>query len=63
MRVDADIMDVLPRLEIIISFGIGFDKVDLATCRARGIRVTNTSDVLTDGVADLAIATPSHFEV
>jgi hypothetical protein len=31
------------------------DRVDLAKCRERGIRVTNTPDVLTDGVADLAV--------
>lgn len=53
---DAEIIDALPRLEIVVSFSVGFDKVDLAKCRARGIRVANTPDVLTDDVADLAIA-------
>lgn len=37
------------------SFSVGLDKIDLAKCRERGIRVTNTPDVLTDDVADLAI--------
>lgn len=37
------------------SFSVGIDKVDLNKCREKGIRVTNTPDVLTDDVADLAI--------
>ncbi|KAH0462940.1 hypothetical protein IEQ34_007522 [Dendrobium chrysotoxum] len=53
---DADIIDALPQLEIVVSYSVGFDKVDLAKCRSRGIRVANTPDVLTDDVADLAIA-------
>ena len=45
----------LPALEIVAINGVGFDKVDLDTARARELRVTNTPDVLTDDVADLAI--------
>jgi lactate dehydrogenase-like 2-hydroxyacid dehydrogenase len=45
----------LPALEIVAINGVGFDKVDLEAARARGFRVTNTPDVLTDDVADLAI--------
>nr|XP_009390691.1 PREDICTED: hydroxyphenylpyruvate reductase [Musa acuminata subsp. malaccensis] len=52
---DADTIDALPRLEIVACFSVGLDKVDLAKCRERGIRVTNTPDVLTEDVADLAI--------
>ncbi|MGL5010289.1 MAG: 2-hydroxyacid dehydrogenase, partial [Paracoccaceae bacterium] len=44
-----------PNLEIICVYGVGYDAVDIATARARSIRVTNTPDVLTDDVADLAI--------
>lgn len=54
--VDADLIDRLPALEIIALHGVGYDGVDLAAARRRGIRVTNTPDVLTDDVADLAIA-------
>ncbi|GEP43429.1 2-hydroxyacid dehydrogenase [Brevifollis gellanilyticus] len=46
----------LPKLEIISVFGVGYDGVPLAPCRARGIHVTNTPDVLTDDVADIASA-------
>ncbi|KAJ8501059.1 hypothetical protein OPV22_011611 [Ensete ventricosum] len=52
---DADTIDALPRLEIVACFSVGLDKVDLVKCRERGIRVTNTPDVLTEDVADLAI--------
>jgi hydroxypyruvate reductase len=51
-----DLIEALPALEIIGVFGVGVDAVDLATARARGVRVTNTPDVLTEGVAELAIA-------
>jgi len=54
-RVDAALMDALPRLEIVASMSIGLDHIDLEAAKARRIRVTNTPDVLTDDVADLAI--------
>jgi lactate dehydrogenase-like 2-hydroxyacid dehydrogenase len=53
---DAALMDALPALEIIANYGVGVDAIDLEAARQRGIRVTNTPDVLTDDVADLAIA-------
>jgi lactate dehydrogenase-like 2-hydroxyacid dehydrogenase len=53
--VDAALIDRLPALEIIAINGVGYDGVDLEAAKARGIRVTNTPDVLTDDVADLAI--------
>ncbi|HJQ16579.1 MAG TPA: 2-hydroxyacid dehydrogenase [Allosphingosinicella sp.] len=56
MGADADLIGSLPRLEIIAVNGVGVDAVDIGAARARGIRVTSTPDVLTDDVADLAIA-------
>lgn len=52
---DAELIDALPKLEIVSSFSVGVDKIDLNKCKEKGIRVTNTPDVLTDEVADLAI--------
>lgn len=49
-------IDACPKLEVISVYGVGYDAVDLAACRERGIRVTNTPDVLTNDVADLGIA-------
>jgi lactate dehydrogenase-like 2-hydroxyacid dehydrogenase len=46
----------LPALEIISVFGVGADKLDLEEASARGVRVAFTHGVLTDDVADLAIA-------
>ncbi|KAL5697504.1 Glyoxylate/hydroxypyruvate/pyruvate reductase 2kgr [Ranunculus cassubicifolius] len=51
-----EVIDSLPKLEIISSFSVGLDKIDLVKCKEKGIRVTNTPDVLTEDVADLAIA-------
>ncbi|KAL7222175.1 hypothetical protein ACSBR1_023980 [Camellia fascicularis] len=52
---DSKLIESLPSLEIVSSYSVGLDKIDLAKCKERGIRVTNTPDVLTDDVADLAI--------
>ncbi|MBD8892561.1 2-hydroxyacid dehydrogenase [Roseibium litorale] len=49
-------IEACPNLEIISVYGVGYDAVDLAACRERGIRVTNTPDVLTKDVADLGVA-------
>ena len=51
----AAMMDALPRLEMIGLFSVGYDKVDVAHAKAKGIKVSNTPDVLTDDVADLAV--------
>src|SRR5262249_6910809 len=54
-RVDGPFMTRFPRLEIVSSFGVGYDHVDAAWARAHGITVTNTPDVLTEEVADTAL--------
>jgi lactate dehydrogenase-like 2-hydroxyacid dehydrogenase len=48
-------IDKLPALEIVTVNGVGVDKVDFAKAASRGIRVSNTPDVLNDDVADLAV--------
>jgi lactate dehydrogenase-like 2-hydroxyacid dehydrogenase len=50
------IVDALPALELIAIRGVGTDRVDLDHARRRGLRVTTTPDVLTEDVADLAMA-------
>jgi hydroxypyruvate reductase len=55
-KVDAKLMDALPKLELISNFGVGVDQIDLEAARQRKILVTNTPDVLNDCVADCAMA-------
>lgn len=50
------IIEACPALEIISVFGVGYDSVDLEACRRRGVRLTNTPDVLSGDCADLAVA-------
>jgi lactate dehydrogenase-like 2-hydroxyacid dehydrogenase len=54
--IDAAVMERLPKLKLVSCFGVGVDAIDRDYCRAHGIAVTNTPDVLTDDVADLAVA-------
>ena len=54
-RIDGEFMGRFPRLEIIASFGVGYDHVDAAWAGTHGITVTNTPDVLTEEVADTAL--------
>jgi lactate dehydrogenase-like 2-hydroxyacid dehydrogenase len=52
---DGALMDRMPKLEIIANFGVGYDTIDAKAAAARGLTVTNTPDVLTEEVADLAL--------
>ena len=53
---DKTLLEKLPIAEIISVNGVGYDGVPVNYCKARGIRVTNTPDVLTEDVADIALA-------
>lgn len=54
-KVPASLIEQLPKLEIISVFGVGYDGVDVAAAKARGVMVTHTPNVLNDDVADLAM--------
>lgn len=54
--IEGAILARLPKVRLVSCFGVGVDAVDLDYCRQHGITVTNTPDVLTDDVADLAVA-------
>jgi glyoxylate reductase len=49
-------LDLLPSLRVVANFGVGYDRIDVAACAARGVVVTNTPGVLDDATADLAFA-------
>jgi len=53
--IDDALLAHLPNLQIIASFGVGYDHIDANAAARRGIVVTNTPDVLTEEVADTAI--------
>jgi lactate dehydrogenase-like 2-hydroxyacid dehydrogenase len=55
VKTDAAVMAMLPKLEMIASFGVGYDHIAAAHAGQHGIIVTNTPDVLTEEVADVAM--------
>jgi glyoxylate reductase len=55
-RIDGGLMDAAPRLRVISALAAGYDNIDLAAARARGIAVGNTPGVLTETTADLTFA-------
>jgi glyoxylate reductase len=57
IEVGPELMDAAGRsLEVVSNFGVGYDNIDVDAARARGVRVTNTPDVLTNATAELAVA-------
>ncbi len=55
-KITAEVLSVEPlRAKIIANFGVGFNNIDVAAAKARGLAVSNTPDVLTDATADLAM--------
>ena len=54
-RIDAAVIAGGDRVRLIANYGVGFDHIDLAAAKAKGIAVTNTPGVLTDATADLAL--------
>jgi glyoxylate reductase len=57
VRVDGDFLDsVGTSLRVVANFGVGYDNIDVDAVHARGLRATNTPDVLTNATAELAVA-------
>jgi lactate dehydrogenase-like 2-hydroxyacid dehydrogenase len=54
-KIGADVIAGGERVKLIANYGVGFDHIDLAAAKAKGIAVTNTPGVLTDATADLSI--------
>ena len=54
-KIDADLMQRFPKLELVSTFGVGYDHVDAKWAGAHGITVTNTPGVLNEEVADTAL--------
>jgi glyoxylate reductase len=56
VRVDAELLGAAGRsLKVVANFAVGYDNIDVEAVRQRGIRATNTPDVLTNATAELAV--------
>jgi len=55
-RVDAALLDAGTDLKVVANVAVGYNNIDVAACRARGVVCTNTPDVLTESVADFTWA-------
>jgi lactate dehydrogenase-like 2-hydroxyacid dehydrogenase len=55
VRADKDSLSQLPKIEMVASFGVGYDHIDAKYAAEHNIIVTNTPDVLTEEVADVAM--------
>ena len=56
-RVDEAFLDAAgPQLRVVANVAVGYNNIDVAACRERGVIVTNTPGVLTDATADIAMA-------
>ncbi|HEU4650305.1 MAG TPA: D-glycerate dehydrogenase, partial [Croceibacterium sp.] len=53
--IDAAVIGGGERVKLIANYGVGFDHIDLAAAKAKGIAVSNTPGVLTDATADIAL--------
>ncbi|MEM6933960.1 MAG: 2-hydroxyacid dehydrogenase [Pseudomonadota bacterium] len=53
--VPTDVMEACPLIELVASFGVGYDGVDTDLCKERGIRVTTTPNVLNDCMAEITL--------
>lgn len=55
-KISRKLIEALPNLEIIATFSVGFDHIDLEAAKERGVKVTNTPDVLCAETADTGMA-------
>jgi glyoxylate reductase len=52
-RVDGAVLDAAPTLQVVANIAVGYDNIDVAAAKSRGVVVTNTPDVLTEATAEL----------
>src|SRR3954471_25069385 len=56
-KIDRSFLDAAgPQLKVVSNVAVGYNNIDVAECRARGVIATNTPGVLTDATADIAMA-------
>ncbi|HZW39927.1 MAG TPA: D-glycerate dehydrogenase [Ignavibacteriaceae bacterium] len=55
-KITKDIIDSLPKLKVIANYAVGYNNIDIAYAKEKGIIVTNTPDVLTAATAEIAVS-------
>ncbi len=55
-RIDGELLDQAPGINVVSNLAVGYDNIDVAACTARGVKVGNTPGVLTETTADLAFS-------
>ena len=55
-RIDQELVDAAPLLEVVAEYGVGYDNIDVPACTRRGVVVCNTPGVLAETTADLTWA-------
>lgn len=54
--VDREFLSAANNVKVISTLSVGYDHIDVSTCKEKGIVITNTPDVLTDSTADMGFA-------
>ncbi len=55
-QIDDEVLSAAPALKVVANIAVGYNNIDVAAARRRGVVVTNTPDVLTETTADFAWA-------
>lgn len=55
-KIDKEVIDSMKKCKVIANYAVGFNNIDIAYAKSKGIKVSNTPDVLTDSTADLTMA-------
>ena len=55
-KITGELLDRFPNVKVVGNHGVGYDHIDLQACKARGVRVSNTPDVLSGTTADMAFS-------
>ncbi len=55
-KIDKELMEACPQLKVVANYAVGFDNIDLAAARERGIKVGNTPNTLAETTAELALS-------
>ena len=55
-KIDSSVFDASPTTKVFSNYAVGYDNIDLEEAKKRGVRVTNTPDVLTQSVAEYTVA-------